>query len=71
MVVSHTCRYRKSFVDTEEAKKLEYLERVLEVEHGSFTPLIFGTNGGFGEECKQFLSTFATKLIGIMTLMGQ
>ena len=46
----------------EDAKKREYLERVLEVEHGSFTPLIFGTNGGFGEECKRFLSTLANKL---------
>ena len=62
---------QKIFRRHEEAKKLEYLERVLEVEHGSFTCLIFGTNGSFGEECKQFLSTFATKLIGIMTLMGQ
>ena len=36
----------------EDAKKRQYLERVLEVEHGNFTSLIFGTNGGFGEEYK-------------------
>ena len=46
----------------EDAKKREYLERVLEVDHGSFTTLIFGTNGGFGEECKRFLSTLTNKL---------
>ena len=46
----------------EQEKKREYLERVLEVEHGSFTPLIFGTNGGFGDECKRFLTLLAYKL---------
>jgi hypothetical protein len=35
----------------EEAKKREYMQRVLDVEHGSFTPLVFGTNGGMGKEC--------------------
>ena len=31
-----------------QAKKREYNERILEVENGSFTPLVFGTNGGMG-----------------------
>ena len=35
---------------------------MLEVEHGSFTPLIFGTNGGFGQECSKFLKELARKL---------
>ena len=35
----------------ENAKKREYNEQVLEVEHGSFTPLVFGMNGGMGDEC--------------------
>ena len=26
------------------------MERVIEIEHGTFTPLVFGTNGGMGEE---------------------
>ena len=38
------------------------MERVLEVEHGSFTPLVFGTNGGTGEECKRFIAKLAAKL---------
>ena len=29
---------------------------------GSFTPLIFGTNGGMGEECKMFMKHLAEKL---------
>ena len=46
----------------EEAKKREYLERVLEVENGSFTPLVFGTNGGMGSECAKFLQQLAAKM---------
>ena len=38
------------------------MERVLQVENGSFTPLVFGTNGGLGEECQRFLQTLANKL---------
>ncbi|KAG1699624.1 Integrator complex subunit 1 [Nymphon striatum] len=34
------------FKEHEQSKKREYLERVLEIEHASFTPLVFGTNGG-------------------------
>ena len=34
----------------------------MEVEHGTFTPLIFGTNGGVGEECQRFLTHLAVKL---------
>ena len=44
------------------AKKREYMERVLEVENGSFTPLVFGTNGGLGEECEKFLATLSSKI---------
>ena len=29
---------------------------------GSFTLLIFGTNGGMGEECKMFMNHLAKKL---------
>jgi len=29
---------------------------------GSFTSLIFGTNGGMGEECKMFMKHLAEKL---------
>ena len=38
------------------------MQRVLEVEHGTFTPLIMGTNGGMGGECEQFISRLANKL---------
>ena len=53
---------KKIFKEQENEKKRSYLQRVLEVEHGSFTPLVFGTNGGMGDECSLFLKTLAEKL---------
>ena len=50
------------FRNHELAKKREYMERVLEVERGTFTPLVMGTNGGMGEKCSRFLSQLANKL---------
>ena len=52
----------KIFRNHELAKRREYLQRVLEVENGAFTPLVFGTNGGLGEECAKFLSKLAAKI---------
>ena len=43
-------------------KKRKYLERIVEVENSSFTPLFFGTNGGMGKECSIFLKQLAVKL---------
>ena len=50
------------FKKHEENKKREYNERVMEVEHGTFTPLIIGTNGGMGEECQRFVKWLAELL---------
>ena len=36
-------------------KKREYNERILQVEHGTFTPLVFSTFGGIGYEGSRFL----------------
>ena len=38
----------------EQAKKREYSERILQVEHGTFTPLVFSTFGGMGREATVF-----------------
>ena len=43
----------------ENDKKRLYSRRVLDVEHGSFTPLVFTTTGGMGEECLKFHSRLA------------
>ena len=38
----------------ERAKKREYGQRVREVEHGVFTPLVLSSNGGMGKEATTF-----------------
>ena len=38
----------------ENDKKRLYSRRVLDVEHGSFTPLVFATTGGMGDECHRY-----------------
>jgi len=43
----------------EKEKKKSYNERILNVEHGSFTPLVMTANGGFSRECSTFYSLLA------------
>ena len=38
----------------EQEKKRQYATRVLEIEKGTFTPLVSTTAGGMGEECLGF-----------------
>ena len=38
----------------EKEKKNHYNQRIMEVEHGSFTPLVFAATGGMGRECTKF-----------------
>ena len=47
----------------ENDKKRLYSRRLLDVEHGSFMPLIFTTTGGMGKECQRYHCRLA-KLIG-------
>ena len=41
---------KKCFEINEREKKRAYNERILEVEHGSFTLLVFSATGGVGEK---------------------
>ena len=50
------------FKSHEASKKREYLQRVIDIEHGVFTPLVFGTNGGMGKECQMFIKHLSTTL---------
>ena len=43
----------------ESEKKRMYASRVLEVEQGTFTPLVFTTTGGMADECKRYHSRLA------------
>ena len=52
-------RYRnqnasKACESNEKEKKRNYNSRILEVEHGSFTPIVFTAMGGMGRETKCF-----------------
>ena len=46
----------KTYETNEREKKRFYNKRVLEVEHGSFTPLVLSATGGMGRETKKFYS---------------
>ena len=46
----------------ETTKKLHYNRRIMEVEHGTFTPLVFTTTGVMGHECTIFHKALAEKL---------
>lgn len=37
-------------------KKRSYNERIIHVDHGSFTPLVFSCFGGMSRECSRFYS---------------
>ena len=50
------------FKEQENEKKWNYQQRALDIEMGSFTPLVFRTNGGMGGECKMFLRQLAEKM---------
>ena len=40
-------------------KKRAYNERILQIEQGTFTPLVFSINGSMGRECQRFYSRLA------------
>ena len=46
----------------ENEKKREYNQRMLQVEHGSFTPLMFSSFGGMSRGCSCFFSHTAESL---------
>ena len=50
------------FKNQESKKKKSYTQRVIEVEHGSFTPIVTSAYGGFGKETRTFVSKLVEKL---------
>ena len=46
----------------ERTKKRMYEQRILEIEHGSFTPLVFSTTGGMGKLAQTFYRRLASML---------
>ena len=56
---NHTATILK---EQENEKRRKYNQGVIDVEIGTFTPLVFGTNRGTGLDCQNFLRTLANKL---------
>ena len=54
--VSNSCRMNET------EKKRQYNERILNVEHGSFTPLVFSAMGGMGRESQMFFKRLSESL---------
>ena len=46
----------------EREKKRQYNNRIMNVEHGTFTPLVFSVNGGMAKECLKFHKFVAEKI---------
>ena len=47
----------------ENEKKHLYSRRVLDIEHGTFTPLVFTTTGGMGKKCLMYHSRLAQLIV--------
>ena len=50
------------FSNNERVKKKSYGKRVIDIEHGSFTSLIFSSYGSYGRDADRFLSNLDDKL---------
>ena len=60
---SHLARNLEAvFRSNESSKKTAYNTRVIQIEHGSFTPLVFSSFGGYGKETSCFLSKLVGKI---------
>ena len=53
---------QKVFAANEKEEKRQYNSRVIEVEHGSFTPLVFSAYGGSSPETERFIAELSVKL---------
>ena len=51
---SNQGKYVARIFKEQEKEKRKYNQRVMDVEMGAFTPLVFGTNGGMELDCQNF-----------------
>ena len=59
---SYSATRLSSLYKHERQKRREYGQRVREIEHGGFTPLVFSTSGGMAPEAAVFLKRLASLL---------
>ena len=50
------------YISHENEKKRMYNARVLQIERGTFTPLVFSTSGGMGKEAERLVKRLAQKM---------
>ena len=58
---SNQGKHTATIFKVQENEKRKYNQGVMDEEMGTFTPLVFGTNGGMGLDCQNFLRTLANK----------
>ena len=64
----HKCRFSQSTIlwsnlsTSWTGKERKYNDRVMNIEQGSFTPLVYFTSGGLGNECQTFYRHLANKI---------
>ena len=51
-----------AFNQNERGKKASYNQRVIDIEHGSFSPIVISAFGGCGKETERVLSKLIVKL---------
>ena len=51
-----------SFITNEREKKRGYNQRIIQIEHGTFSPLVFSPYGGCGREAEKVISMLAGKI---------
>ena len=54
--------FEAAYKKHEDEKKRTYGQRILEIEHGVFTPLVLSTSGGMGREAQTFYKRLADLL---------
>ena len=55
-------KLESAFHTNEKIKKRMYNQRVIEVEHGSFSPIVLSAYGGFGRETERLISHLVGKI---------
>ena len=60
---SYVSRSQQSiYREAEKSKMRAYKARIIEVEHGDFTPLVFTTTGGMGPQCERALKQLTERI---------
>ena len=56
------CLFKSAYCRHEREKRCQYEQRVHEIEHGHFSPLVFTTTGGMGDAASQVYRRLANLL---------